>query len=203
MQAKSGGHSYASFSTGGKNGSLIVNLQNFHSIIVDGMSYYHSYHFRIWGNTPKCVWGALLICSDDGIATVGAGVRLGNLALELYSQRGRALPHGVCPGVGIGGHFTHGGYGYQSRAWGLALDSVVGLDVILADGSQLHVSSSQYSDVFFAIRGAADSFGIVTRFYLQTRPAPSSIVTFSASIPDALKNPDTLGVSEHHLSFTC
>jgi FAD/FMN-containing dehydrogenase len=35
VQAKSGGHSYASFSTGGKDGSLIVNLQNFNSISVD------------------------------------------------------------------------------------------------------------------------------------------------------------------------
>ena len=35
VQAKSGGHSYASFSSGGEDGSLIVNLQNFNSITVD------------------------------------------------------------------------------------------------------------------------------------------------------------------------
>lgn len=40
------------------------------------------------------------------IANVGAGVRIGNMALALYKQGKRALPHGTCPGVGIGGHAT-------------------------------------------------------------------------------------------------
>lgn len=35
VQAKSGGHSYASYSTGGQNGSLIVNMQNFNDISLD------------------------------------------------------------------------------------------------------------------------------------------------------------------------
>ena len=54
---------------------------------------------------------------DDatGIATVGGGVRLGNLAQGIWDQGKRALSHGTCPGVGIGGHFTHGGYGHTSR----------------------------------------------------------------------------------------
>lgn len=47
---------------------------------------------------------------DAGLAQVGAGVRLGNLAMGLYDQGRRALPHGVCPGVGVGGHASHGGY---------------------------------------------------------------------------------------------
>ncbi|KAH8598139.1 carbohydrate-binding module family 18 protein [Bisporella sp. PMI_857] len=160
IQAKSGGHSYASFSNGGQDGSLIVNMQNFNTINLN----------------------------EDHIAKVGAGVRLGNLDLELYDQGKRALPHGVCPGVGAGGHFTHGGYGYAGRLWGLALDSIVGLDLVLANGSYVHANLTHYPDIYFAMRGAADSFGVVTSFYLQTRPAPSSVVTFTAKIPDALKN---------------
>jgi hypothetical protein len=35
VQAKSGGHSYASFSSGGQDGSLIVDLENFKSISVN------------------------------------------------------------------------------------------------------------------------------------------------------------------------
>ena len=58
------------------------------------------------------------------IAKVGGGVRLGNLALAIYNQGQRALPHGTCPGVGVGGHATHGGFGYSSRAWGLTLDTI-------------------------------------------------------------------------------
>lgn len=84
-----------------------------------------------------------------GVAQVGGGVRLGNLALGIYNQSDRALPHGTCPGVGIGGHFTHGGYGYDSRKWGLALDTIVGLDVVLANGSHVHTSSTSNPDIYW------------------------------------------------------
>jgi len=86
---------------------------------------------------------------SNGVATVGAGVRLGNLALGIYNQAKRALPHGTCPGVGIGGHFTHGGYGYDSRKWGLALDTIIGLDVVLANGSFIHASLTAYPDIYW------------------------------------------------------
>lgn len=119
-------------------------------------------------------------------------MRLGNLALGIYDQGQRALPHGTCPGVGIGGHFTHGGYGYASRLWGLALDTIVALDVVLANGSYIHATATQYPEVFFAMRGAGDSFGIVTHFYLQTNPAPSSIINFAASIPAVLNDVETV-----------
>ena len=71
VQTLSGGHSYGSYSTGGKNGSLVVHLEALQQIIVD---------------------------NTTGIATVGAGVRLGNLALGLFNQGKRAVPHGTCPG---------------------------------------------------------------------------------------------------------
>lgn len=71
VQPKSGGHSYASFSSGGQDGSLIIDLEPFQEINVD---------------------------NSTGVAKVGGGVRLGNLALGIYAQGRRALPHGSCPG---------------------------------------------------------------------------------------------------------
>lgn len=41
--------------------------------------------------------------SSSGNAIIGTGNRLGNIALAL-NDNGRALPHGTCPYVGIGGH---------------------------------------------------------------------------------------------------
>ena len=125
VQAKSGGHSYASYSSGGQNGSMIVDLVNFNDISVD----------------------------TNGLAKVGSGVRLGNLVLGIYNSAKRALPHGTCPGVGLGGHATHGGFGYSSRNWGLALDHITAMDVILADGSALHTTSTSYPDVFYVCEG--------------------------------------------------
>ncbi|KAL8954546.1 MAG: hypothetical protein Q9183_007060, partial [Haloplaca sp. 2 TL-2023] len=100
----------------------------------------------------------------------------------------RALPHGTCPGVGVGGHATHGGFGLSSRAWGLTLDTIVGLDVVLANGSFVHATSTAYPDVYYALRGAAESFGIVTTFYMQTQPAPTSVVQYSFSIPNMFQS---------------
>lgn len=110
------------------------------------------------------------------------------MALGIYNQGQRALPHGTCPGVGIGGHFTHGGYGYDSRAWGLALDTIVAMDVVLANGSFVHTTATSYPQIFFALRGAADSFGVVTTFYLQTLPAPTAVINFSVSLPAVLNS---------------
>ncbi|KAB8304310.1 hypothetical protein EYC80_003720 [Monilinia laxa] len=164
VQAKSGGHSYASYSTGGKDGSVVISLENFNSVSLD---------------------------NKTNIATVGGGVRLGNLALGLYNQGHRAVPHGTCPGVGVGGHFTHGGYGYTSRLWGLSLDTIVGLDVVLANGTQIHTTATEYPDVFYAMRGAGDSFAIATAFYIKTFEAPSEVITFQIIAPETLKDVNT------------
>lgn len=132
VQAKSGGHSYASFSTGGQNGSMVVDLREFQDITLDG----------------------------QGVAKVGGGLRLGNLAQRIYDQGNRALSHGTCPGVGIGGHFTHGGYGYASRLWGLAMDHIVGLDVVLANGTAVHATETQYPEIYYVCeRGDGPQFG--------------------------------------------
>jgi FAD/FMN-containing dehydrogenase len=151
VQAKSGGHSYASFSSGGKDGSMQINLQSFQTVQLD---------------------------KSSGIATVGGGVRLGNLGDGIYTQGNAAVAQGTCPGVGIGGHYTHGGYGHASRNWGLAMDQVVGADVVLANGTLIKTSSSSNPDIFWAVRGAAESFGVATTFYVQTRAAPASITYF-------------------------
>jgi hypothetical protein len=39
-------------------------------------------------------------------ATIGAGTLLGDVTQKLHDNGNRAMAHGVCPGVGIGGHAT-------------------------------------------------------------------------------------------------
>jgi hypothetical protein len=62
------------------------------------------------------------------------------------------------------------------------------MDVVLADGKQVHATPTNYPDIYYALRGAADSFGIITNFYLQTQPAPPQVVSFSASFASALQS---------------
>ncbi|KAL5391115.1 hypothetical protein PMIN06_008536 [Paraphaeosphaeria minitans] len=152
IQPKSGGHSYASFSSGGKDGSMVIDLESFQNVALD---------------------------TSSGVVQVGGGVRLGNLADGIYQQGKRALSHGTCPDVGIGGHSTHGGYGTTSRSWGLAMDAIIAADVVLANGTLIKASSTQNSEIYWGIRGAAESLGIIVNFYMQTRAAPESVTYFA------------------------
>ena len=95
VAVRSGGHSYASYST--TEGSLVIDLGAFRAIVMN----------------------------SDQSASVGAGNKLGDVALGL-SEHGRATAHGTCPMVGVGGHATGGGFGLPSRQWGLMLDNVLG-----------------------------------------------------------------------------
>ncbi|KAI1294093.1 hypothetical protein F5Y03DRAFT_373353 [Xylaria venustula] len=158
VQARSGGHSYASHSNGGVDGSVVVDLRKLQDICL----------------------------GQDGIVRVGGGVRLGNLACAIYRD-GRALAHGTCPAVSIGGHFTHGGFGLMSRTWGLSMDQIVRLDVVMADGQVVQASESENQDLFMALRGAADSFGVIVNFYLRTQETPKAIIKWSIEIPQAMK----------------
>lgn len=158
VQARSGGHSYAAFGSRkmANYTLMVVDLRNFKEIRY----------------------------LNDDVLLVGGGVRLGHLAWETHRLAGHALAHGTCPSVGVGGHYTHGGYGYTSRAWGLAMDQIVGMDVVTADGRLKQASEDENGPLFWALRGAADSFGIVVRFRLKTRPAPQHSLRFSAEYPD-------------------
>lgn len=70
-----------------------------------------------------------------------SGVHLAPLA-------GRALPHGTCPGVGVGGHI-HGGFGLTGRNWGLTIDRIIEATVVLSNGSAVTASANKNPDLFF------------------------------------------------------
>ncbi|KAI0803472.1 hypothetical protein GGR55DRAFT_700016 [Xylaria sp. FL0064] len=170
VQARSGGHSYASHSNGEVDGSVVIDLRKLQDIDL----------------------------RDDGIVRVGGGVRLGNLARALW-QEGRALTHGTCPTVGIGGHFTHGGFGFTSRTWGLAMDQIVGLDVVIADGRVVQASEEENEDIFMAMRGAADSFGIVVNFYLRTQEMPKTILKWTVEARQAMRSVESAVEAFEHV----
>jgi len=103
-----------------------------------------------------------------GRAWVGAGTRLG-VVYSALGAHGLAIPAGTCPSVGIGGHALGGGFGLASRAWGLASDNLVSVQIVTADGKVLVADASHHSDLFWACRGGGGgNFGIATRFVFRT-----------------------------------
>lgn len=155
VQAKSGGHSYANYGLGGVNGELVIDLANFQ-------------HFSMDTTTWQ--------------ATIGGGTKLGDVTQRLHNNGKRAMSHGTCPGVGIGGHATIGGLGPSSRMWGSCLDHVLEVEVVTADGSIKRASESKNSDLFFALKGAGAGFGVITEFVVKTHPEPGNVVEYTYSI---------------------
>lgn len=117
------------------------------------------------------------IDADKGRAVVGPGKGGSVLMAELEAQ-GLFFPGGHCRGVCLGGYLLQGGYGWNSRIYGPACESVIGLDVITADGAQIHCDADNHADLYWAARGAGPGFfGVVTSFYLKLYPRPATCGT--------------------------
>lgn len=133
---------------------------------------------------------------------VGAGARLGDLYRRLYLGWGVSLPAGESPDIGVGGHILGGGYGFQSRLHGLAVDHLQAVEVVVVDASgtaravvATRADDDPNRDLWWAhTGGGGGNFGIVTRYWLRSPDAdaaagptallptaPSSVLTFTAS----------------------
>lgn len=108
---------------------------------------------------------------SDDVATIGAGVRLGELYDEL-ARHGRTVPAGCGPSVGIAGLALGGGLGILGRLHGLTCDRLVAADVVLADGRLVRCDETRHPDLFWALRGGgAGRVGVVTSLEFATVPA--------------------------------
>jgi FAD binding domain/Berberine and berberine like len=118
----------------------------------------------------------------NGRAAAGAGAHL--LAVDTaLANRGRMIPAGTCPTVGIAGLTQGGGIGLSGRKFGLTCDHLLEATVVLADGSAVVASAHSHPDLYWALRGGGGgNFGIVTRFVFRTHPAPT-VSTYSMEWP--------------------
>jgi FAD/FMN-containing dehydrogenase len=111
---------------------------------------------------------------SGGLATVGAGARLGDVYDALQSH-GLAIPAGTCPSVGVAGLTLGGGLGILGRKYGVTSDHLVGAEIVLADGRILACDEHHDEDLFWALRGAgAGNFGVVTSLIFRTVDAPEA-----------------------------
>ncbi|CAG8949541.1 hypothetical protein HYFRA_00007773 [Hymenoscyphus fraxineus] len=72
--------------------------------------------------------------------------------------------------VGVGGSILGSGLSYLTDQYGLACDNVIDFEVVLANGSLVNANSNENPELFWALKGGTNNFGIVTRFTINTFP---------------------------------
>jgi hypothetical protein len=112
--------------------------------------------------------------------SIGAGATLETVYKALFYGWGVTVPGGGCLGVGVGGHFSGGGYGPLSRKYGSVVDHLYGVEVVVVDAhgrarSVVATRDNQDKDLWWAhTGGGGGNFGVVTRYLMRTAGAKGS-----------------------------
>ena len=96
-------------------------------------------------------------------AIVEPGATLADLDRETQAF-GLMVPTGINSTTGIAGLTLGGGFGWTTRKFGMTIDNLLSVDLVTADGTLLHASEAENTDLFWAIRGGGGNFGVVTAF---------------------------------------
>ncbi|KAI8946482.1 FAD-binding domain-containing protein [Xylaria longipes] len=89
---------------------------------------------------------------------------------EFSEAHGRIVKGGRMETVGIPGYLLGSGMTYFPSLQGMAADSIVNYEIVLADSSIINANANKNSDLFLSLKGGGSNFGIVTRFDIHTYP---------------------------------
>jgi len=152
MKIRSGGHDYEGVSYVSEVPFFILDMFNLRSIHID---------------------------VESETAWVQAGATLGEVYYRIAEKsKAHGFPAGVCPTVGVGGHFSGGGYGNMMRKYGLSVDNIVDAQLVDVNGRLLD-RKSMGEDLFWAIRGGGGaSFGVVVSYKIKLVRVPETVTVF-------------------------
>ncbi|GII53577.1 6-hydroxy-D-nicotine oxidase [Planotetraspora thailandica] len=141
LSVRSGGHDWAGRSL--RHRGLVIDLTGMRQVAVD---------------------------ADERVAVVGGGATATDV-VAAAAPHGLVAVTGTVGSVGMAGLTLGGGYGLLSGRFGLAVDNLLGADLVLADGRLISVDEDHEPELFWAIRGGGGNFGVVTsmRIRLHTR----------------------------------
>ena len=143
---KGGGHNIAGLAT--QDGAMMLDLSAMRGVWVDK-------HRRIAHAQGGCILGDV----DRETQLHGLAAVLGFVSL-----------------TGVAGLTLGGGFGYLTRRWGYTTDTVVGMDLVTADGKLVRATSDENPDLFWALRGGGGNFGVVTGIEYALYPVGPEVV---------------------------
>ena len=153
LAVKCGGHSGSGQSTCDRG--MLIDLVNLRGVRVDAQQR------RAW---------------------VEGGTLLGQVDGECMAH-GLVTPLGTVSHTGVGGLTLGGGFGRLARKLGLAIDNLVSVDIVNADGELRHASATENPDLFWGVRGGGGNFGIVTRFEFRLHPMQPQVLAGFIEFP--------------------
>jgi FAD/FMN-containing dehydrogenase len=103
------------------------------------------------------------------IAAVEGGATAGDLSAAA-SPHGLVAVTGSVGAVGMAGLTLGGGYGALIGRYGLALDNLLGADLVLANGRLVTADATENPELFWALRGGGGNFGVVTSMRIRLHP---------------------------------
>src|SRR6186997_845691 len=123
------------------------------------------------------------------LAWAQAGLRAGEYTAAAAAH-GLATPFGDTGSVGISGLTLGGGIGWLVRKYGLAIDALVSVEIVTADGREITASEDSHPDLFWAVRGGGGNFGVVTRFQFKLYPVGQILggALFMPATPEVLRS---------------
>lgn len=137
---------------------------------------------------------------DSRTVVAGGGARLCDIDAATAPHH-LAVPLGLVGATGVAGFTLHGGYGWLARRHGLALDNLLAVELVTAEGQVLRASEDENDDLFWAVRGGGGNFGVVTSFVFRAHPVADPVwmtVTFYGA-EDAPETLERLAVAAQEM----
>jgi FAD/FMN-containing dehydrogenase len=131
----------------------------------------------------------ITIDPEEATATAQGGVIWRELN-DAAAEHGLVVTGGVISTTGVAGFTLGGGLGWLMAKYGLAVDNLLAVELVTADGEVLHVDAASHPDLFWALRGGGGNFGVATSFTYRLHPLSTVVGGLIAHPIDAA--PDML-----------
>lgn len=108
------------------------------------------------------------LSKDKKVASIGGGTNFGATVYPNLQPHNLTVVGARLIGVAAGGFLSGGGKNYFSRKYGFGCDNIYGYEVVLANGKIVYASSVENRDLWLALKGGSNNFGIITRYDVAT-----------------------------------